>query len=71
MDEYLRRPLHNSSSPRDKEPKELDKLVKWQQERMQRRLRGEYESAIMHLSEVVSVSYYELVSLLNIRIDQR
>lgn len=49
----LRPPLHNSSSPRDKEPEE-DKLRKWQEERIARRLRGEYESAIMHLSELVS-----------------
>jgi len=51
----LKPPLHNSSSPREKEPKELEKLRKWQEERIQRRLRGEYESALLHLQEVVSI----------------
>ncbi len=50
----IRPPLHNSSAPRDKEPVGVDKLMKWQEERMERRLRGEYESAVLHLSEVVS-----------------
>ena len=52
----VRPPLHNSSAPRDKEPVGVDKLMKWQEERMERRLRGEYESAVLHLSEVVSTS---------------
>ena len=54
----LRPPLQNSSAPRDKEPDDLQKLIKWQEERLARKLRGEYESAVLHLSEVVS--YYHL-----------
>lgn len=50
----LKPPLHNSSSPRDKEPDEMEKLLKWQEDRLARKLRGEYESAVLHLSEVVS-----------------
>ena len=47
-------PLHNSSASRDNEPDvELQKLKNWQQERMERRLRGEYESIILHLNELV------------------
>lgn len=46
-------PLHNSSSPKDKEPEDLSKLLKWQEDRIARRLRGEYESAVLHLSDVV------------------
>ncbi|KAJ6613500.1 surface antigen-domain-containing protein [Mycena sp. CBHHK59/15] len=44
----LRPPLQNSSSPRDFEPDErdIDKIRKWQEERMARKLRGEYESSI-------------------------
>jgi outer membrane protein insertion porin family len=53
----LRPPLQNSSAPRDKEPDDLQKLIKWQEERLARRLRGEYESAVLHLSEVVSCSH--------------
>jgi outer membrane protein insertion porin family len=51
----LRAPLQNSSSPRDQEPVGIEKLMKWQDERVARRLRGEYESAVMHLSEVVRI----------------
>lgn len=52
----LQPPLLNTSSPRDKEPDalELEKLQKWQEERLGRKLRGEYESAVLHLAEVVS-----------------
>lgn len=51
----LRPPLANTSAPRDKEPPEadLEKLRKWQEERITRKLRGEYESAVLHLAEVV------------------
>lgn len=52
----LKPPLHNSSTPRDNEPEELEKLRKWQEERVARKLRGDYESAVMHLSELVRSS---------------
>ena len=32
---------------------DLEKLRKWQEERIARKLRGEYESAVLHLAEVV------------------
>ena len=52
----LRPPFANTSLPRDKEPHpaDVEKVKKWQEERMARRLRGEYESAVLHLAEVVS-----------------
>lgn len=50
----LKPPLHTSSSLREKEPDDLAKVKKWQEERMARKLRGEYESAISRLSEVAS-----------------
>jgi outer membrane protein insertion porin family len=52
----LRPPLHNSSAPRDMEPTDadLEKLRKWQEERMTRKLKGEYQSAVLRLAEVVS-----------------
>ena len=42
---------------------DLEKLRKWQEERIARKLRGEYESAVLHLAEVVGdpvnlVRYY-------------
>ncbi len=46
-------PMQNSSSPTDNEPDDIKKLLKWQDERQARRLRGEYESAVLHLSELV------------------
>ncbi|CAK5272859.1 unnamed protein product [Mycena citricolor] len=51
----LNSPLQNSSSPRDLEPSEGDweKIRKWQEERIQRKLQGQYESAVLHLSEVL------------------
>ena len=50
----LKRPLHNTAAPRDKEPDvDLEKLRKWQEERLARKLRGEYESATLRLAEVV------------------
>jgi len=52
----LNPPLQNSASPRQQEPDsgDLEKLRKWQEERITRKLRGEYESAVLHLSELVS-----------------
>lgn len=51
----LKPPLQPSSSPRDKEPEpdDLKKLRKWHEERMAKKLRGEHESAVLHLSELV------------------
>jgi len=49
----LKLPLHNSAQPRDKEPEDVKKLREWQQQRLERRLRGDYESAVIHLSQVV------------------
>jgi hypothetical protein len=48
-------PLWNSSTPRSQEPDvaNIDRLRQWQDERMARKLRGEYESAVLHLNEVV------------------
>ena len=50
----LHPPLHSTSSPRDNEPDDLAKLKKWQEDRIARKLRGEYESAVINLSELVS-----------------
>ena len=52
----LRPPLANTLSPSEKEPDDLEKIRKWQEERIARKLRGEYESSVMHLTEIVRVS---------------
>ena len=60
----LRKILHDTSSPRDLEPKDagLEALQKWHEERLEKKLRGEYESAVRKLGEVVSL-YYKLFFL--------
>ena len=53
----LRPPLHDTSSPRDREPNatDIEKYKKWWEERKLRKLRGQYESALVQLSELVSI----------------
>ena len=48
-------PLQNTASPQELEPdaSDLDKIKKWQEDRRSRKLRGEYESAVHHLSVIV------------------
>lgn len=55
----LKPPLQNTSALRDKEPAvaDIDKLLKWQEERVARRLRGEYESAVFNLAQLVRASH--------------
>jgi outer membrane protein insertion porin family len=50
----LRPPLANTSSASDEAPyDDLEKIRKWQEERIARKLRGEYESSVLHLTELV------------------
>ncbi|KAJ7098370.1 surface antigen-domain-containing protein [Mycena epipterygia] len=67
----LRPPLQNSSSPRDFEPDERDveKIRKWQEERMAKKLRGEYESAVMHLSEVINSNLVTPSQISSVRVE--
>ena len=67
----LQPPLHYTSSPRDREPDAVDveKYRKWWEERKLRKLRGQYESALVQLSELVSATlqshstYYKTILL--------
>ncbi|KAI0938849.1 hypothetical protein AcV5_000440 [Taiwanofungus camphoratus] len=67
----LKPPLSNSSAPRDKEPDaaDLNKLRKWQEERIARKLRGEYESAVLHLAEVVNSNLSTPLRIASIRVE--
>ncbi|KAJ7669263.1 surface antigen-domain-containing protein [Mycena polygramma] len=67
----LRPPLQNSSSPRDFEPDErdLEKIRKWQEERRSKRVRGEYESAVMHLSEVINSNLTTPSQISSVRVE--
>ncbi|KAF5380197.1 hypothetical protein D9615_006161 [Tricholomella constricta] len=65
----LKPPLHNSSSPRDKEPDDLEKLLKWQEERIARKLRGEYESVVLHLSELIQSNLHTTMNISSVRVE--
>ncbi|EJD36254.1 hypothetical protein AURDEDRAFT_147230 [Auricularia subglabra TFB-10046 SS5] len=52
----LRPPLGNTSAPRDGEPveDEVELVLKWQEERVKRKLAGEYESAVVRIAELIN-----------------
>ncbi|KAJ4472138.1 surface antigen-domain-containing protein [Lentinula aciculospora] len=65
----LKPPLQNSSSPLDQEPLEIQKLRKWQEERMTRKLRGEYESATLHLADLINSSLLAPLRIASVRVE--
>ncbi|KAH8083290.1 surface antigen-domain-containing protein [Cristinia sonorae] len=67
----LKPPLHSTAAPRDQEPddKDLEKLRKWHEERMARKLRGEYETAVFHLSELVNDNLGSTARIASIRVE--
>ncbi|TFK66342.1 hypothetical protein BDN72DRAFT_844495 [Pluteus cervinus] len=65
----LQAPLHNSSAPRDREPDELANLRKWQEQRLERKLRGEYESAVLHLSELINDNLKSPMRISSVRVE--
>ncbi|EMD31954.1 hypothetical protein CERSUDRAFT_119283 [Gelatoporia subvermispora B] len=67
----LRPPLQNTSAPRDGEPSagDLEKVLKWQEERIARKLRGEYESAVLHLAEVVNNNLHTPLRIASVRVE--
>ncbi|KAL0958293.1 hypothetical protein HGRIS_000440 [Hohenbuehelia grisea] len=67
----LKPPLQPSKSPKDQEPvdADLERLRKWQEERIQRRLRGEYESAVIHLSEVINNNLESPLTISSVRVE--
>ncbi|EKM75679.1 hypothetical protein AGABI1DRAFT_116270 [Agaricus bisporus var. burnettii JB137-S8] len=64
-------PLRNSAQPRDKEPagKNIDKLIHWQRQRIERRLRGDYESAVIHLSSLINANLESPARIAAIRVE--
>ncbi|KAH9922450.1 surface antigen-domain-containing protein [Amylocystis lapponica] len=67
----LKPPLPNSSAPRDREPDtaDVEKLRKWQEERIARKLRGEYESAVVHLAEVINGNLATPLRIASVRVE--
>ncbi|TCD68158.1 hypothetical protein EIP91_011436 [Steccherinum ochraceum] len=67
----LKPPLQNTSAPRDREPEDADlaRLKAWHEERMARKLRGEYETAVFHLSELVNDNLQSPARIAAIRVE--
>ncbi|KAI5118902.1 hypothetical protein M0805_002818 [Coniferiporia weirii] len=55
LSERINPPLSNTSVPRDREPdiSEIEKLRRWQEDRIERKLRSEYESAVLYLGDLI------------------
>nr|GAT53484.1 predicted protein [Mycena chlorophos] len=50
----LRPPLQPSPSPRDFEPEDIEKLRQWQEARLQKQLKGQYQSNMIRLLDVIN-----------------
>lgn len=50
-------PLRSTALPREREPDpaDLEKVRKWQEERIETKLKGEYESLLLRLGELVRI----------------
>lgn len=59
LTERLSPPLTNSYSPREGEPVNLEaeRILKWQQERIQRKLQDDYHSSVKILADLVRVLF--------------
>jgi outer membrane protein insertion porin family len=60
MTEGLHPPLQRTAHPHEPKEDDLEKLKKWQEARLERKLRGEYESAVFHLAELVSDAFIRI-----------
>ncbi|KAF5393977.1 hypothetical protein D9757_000332 [Collybiopsis confluens] len=65
----LKPPLQDSASPLDQEPIEFQKLRKWQQERVAKKLRGDYESLRLHLADLVNDSLLSPMRIASMRVE--
>ncbi|KAG9093262.1 hypothetical protein FS749_014732, partial [Ceratobasidium sp. UAMH 11750] len=70
-DEFLRPPFQNTSRGRDGESStdEAEKLRRWQEERIERKLRGEYESYVRNLNELVQDSVNTPARITSVQVD--
>ncbi|KAF8630232.1 hypothetical protein AX15_003034 [Amanita polypyramis BW_CC] len=63
-------PLHNSASPRDNEPdSDVQKILEWHSKRRERILRGEYESQLHRLSELVNQNVDGPMRISDVRVE--
>ena len=65
-------PLANTSAPRDLEPspEDLERLKKWHEERLAKKLKGEYETVHSRIGELVRRLFYLFSRLLKLCLDQ-
>ncbi|KAG2032420.1 surface antigen-domain-containing protein [Suillus americanus] len=69
MEEGLHPPLQRTAHPHEPKEDDLEKLKKWQEARLERKLRGEYESAVFHLAELVNQNLETSLSVTSVRVD--
>ncbi|KAJ3922691.1 surface antigen-domain-containing protein [Lentinula edodes] len=65
----LKPPLQDSSSPLDQEPIEVRKLRKWQEQRVAKKLRGDHESATLHLADLINNSLLAPLCVASVRVE--
>ncbi|KAJ3802709.1 mitochondrial protein [Lentinula aff. detonsa] len=65
----LKPPLQNTSSPLDQEPVEVQKLRRWQEERVAKKLRSDYESATLHLADLINASLLAPLRIASVRVE--
>ncbi|OJA14753.1 hypothetical protein AZE42_03187 [Rhizopogon vesiculosus] len=61
--------LQPTAHPYDPRENDLEKLKKWQEARLERKLRGEYESAVFNLAELVNQNLETPLSVAEVRVD--
>ncbi|KAI0634983.1 surface antigen-domain-containing protein [Trametes polyzona] len=66
----LQPPLQNTASPKDREPDpaDLERYRQWWEERKLRKLRGQYESALVQLSELVNGNLSTPLHIASVRV---
>ncbi|KAI1789658.1 surface antigen-domain-containing protein [Ganoderma leucocontextum] len=66
----LQPPLQNTSSPRDLEPNaaDIERYKKWWEERKLRKLRGQYQSALVQLSHLVNENLSTPLNIASVRV---
>ncbi|EGO03411.1 hypothetical protein SERLA73DRAFT_83345 [Serpula lacrymans var. lacrymans S7.3] len=64
----LKPPLQNSGRPQEPDGADLDKLRKWQEDRVARKLKGEYESAVSHLADIVNENLSTHLRIATVRV---
>ncbi|KAF9220729.1 hypothetical protein BS17DRAFT_769068 [Gyrodon lividus] len=71
MADHIRPPLQPSARPSHHEPnpEDIDKVRAWQEERLQRKLRGVYESEMLHLAQLVNDNLDTPLTISSVRID--